>query len=83
MTMRNVAMLHRLSDEDFHVGDIVTRCGDDRHIVIETNGTPGKYEPDLMTVECIRANSIYKVGDREDNLPRRYSIIRPGDTAPA
>jgi len=65
--------LKRLNNRDvFKVGDIVTRDGSDRHEVIAA-------EDDFRTikVKCIKAPDMpwAKIGDEEDNLARRYSLI--------
>jgi hypothetical protein len=64
----------------FEIGDIVTRSGDDLHRVIEIGGDGSN-----VLVECIRAPLGWlnedgsrdepwcQVGEREDNLARRYS----------
>lgn len=67
----------------FRVGDLVTRDGTDLQRVIEANG-------DLITVECVkeplgwlqedgvtRDEPWCKVGDREENLARRYEHAGP------
>lgn len=56
----------------FKVGDIVTRAGDDRQRVIEVDEEWG-----LITVECVvaPASGWIQVGEREENLPRRYEIM--------
>ena len=54
----------------FHVGDLVTRDGTDVHQVIDAgNGQ-------LITVECVKApaDGWCAVGEREDNLARRYEF---------
>lgn len=65
----------------FQVGDIVTRMGDDLHRILQISSYG-----DSMLVECIRPDKgvvvdddgnlsepCYKIGDKEWNLPRRYS----------
>lgn len=71
----------------FEVGDIVTRGGNDRQKILDTNGYG------MIEVECIkeplgwlnddgsRGEPWCKLGDREWNLTRRYSFpgvaVRP------
>lgn len=52
-------------------GDIVTRDGSDRQLVLKV-----ERDWEVMTVRCIRApnNGWCKVGDEESNLIRRYSF---------
>lgn len=59
----------------FHVGEVVTRDGTDRHIVIEI----GDYND--ITVECIRAPKTgwCKIGEKETNLAGRY-ILAPAES---
>ena len=54
----------------FPVGTIVSRDGTDRHRVIAVNDVG-----DLIEVECIvrSAHGWCDVGEREWNLPRRYT----------
>ena len=61
---------------DFKVGDVVSRDGSDRQLVIEvTDSSP------TMTVRCIRAPSSgwCAVGDEEFNLRRRYVLAPESD----
>ena len=69
-----------MSEFPFKVGDIVTRDGTDLQRILEINEAG-----DLITVECIkeplgwlnddgtRGEPWCRLGDREDNLARRYS----------
>jgi len=59
--------------EPFRVGDIVTRDGDDRQEVIESDPEWG-----TITVRCIvaPAEKWIEVGDEESNLARRYGLVR-------
>ena len=70
-----------LPDDWYEVGDVLTRDGDDRWIVIATNeqsypGTP----PDLIDVECsvAPAGGWCDVGHKEFNVPRRFTLIERG-----
>jgi hypothetical protein len=64
-------------DEQFSVGDIVTRAGDDRHVVTEI----GAYND--MTVRCTvaPASGWCKVGDIEGNLQGRYRLVERRTTS--
>ena len=61
----------------FEIGDIVTRSGDDRHVVTEI----GAYNN--MTVRCTvaPASGWCKVGDTEDNLQGRYEMVEQRTTS--
>lgn len=65
-------------EEFFRVGDIVTRDGTDRQRIIKIDHGWGS-----LTVECITAPATgwMKVGEREENLIRRYSYPPPLDLA--
>ena len=62
--------VERFNPSQFSAGDIVTREGDDRHIVVSV--TPCG---ESMKVRCVKAPAAgwIKVGETEDNLTRRYS----------
>lgn len=59
-------------DQKLSVGDIVTRSGDDRHIVMEI----GDYNN--IVVRCIEAPKAgwCKVGETIDNLAGRFQIVQ-------
>ena len=58
----------------FEVGDVVTRDGTDEHVVVD-NDPEGWGN---IKVRCIKEPSTpwIKVGEEEDNLPRRYALVR-------
>jgi len=60
----------------FKVGDIVTRDGTDRHEVII-----GQDEWPTIRVRCIKAPVLpwTSIGTEEDNLARRYQLIKRTD----
>jgi hypothetical protein len=60
-----------MEDADLLVGDVVTRMGDDRQLVVAVGG----YND--VTVECFVApkDGWCAVGDRELNLAARYLLI--------
>lgn len=67
--------------QSFLVGDTVTRTGTDRHIVRGVWPPPPEL-PLQLDVECIRApdpdedgSTWCAVGDREENLARRYRRV--------
>lgn len=64
-------------DQQFEVGDIVTRFGDDQHVVIEI----GAYND--MTVRCTvaPASGWCKVGETEGNLQNRYRLVERRTTS--
>lgn len=69
-----------LQTPHFRVGDIVTRDGTDLQRVISTNGDD-QHAPDMIAVECIKDPATdelspipwCRLGEREENLARRYS----------
>ena len=61
-----------LGDKEYEIGDIVTRNGNDEHIILDID-----YPWMVLTVECIKTSeNWHKIGDTEDNLIRRYSLVR-------
>lgn len=54
----------------YRVGDIVTYWANDRHRIIAA-------DDDMIEVECVEAGDdpLWKVGDREVALCRRYTIV--------
>ena len=57
----------------FGIGDIVTRDGSDEHeVIIADDGF------NVIRVRCIKAPEMpwAVVGDEEDNLSRRYQLVR-------
>lgn len=55
----------------FKIFDFVRRSGSDIHMVIGFNEAG-----DLMDVLCVKAESPWcRIGDIEDNLPRRYTPL--------
>lgn len=61
----------------WRVGDIVTRDGTDEHEIVGINESR-----DLLDLVCIKepADKWIAVGERDSNLTRRYSFVRPGIT---
>lgn len=64
-------------DQQFNVGDIVTRLGDDRHVVTEI----GAYNNMAVRCTVAPASGWCKVGDTEDNLQGRYSLVERRTTS--
>ena len=60
-----------MTDQSFSVGDIVTRSGDDRHVVTEIGG----YNDMIVRCTVAAASGWYKVGDTEHNLQGRYQLV--------
>lgn len=60
------------------VGDIVTRDGTDEHEIVGINESR-----DLLDLVCIKepADKWIAIGERDSNLTRRYSFVRPGKEA--
>lgn len=63
--------------DSFEIGDIVSRDGTDEHKILNFT------HPLMMEVECIKAPTPYEdgtlwtdVGEIEDNLKRRYKLVR-------
>lgn len=54
----------------YRVGDIVTYWANDRHRIIAA-------DDDMIEVECVEVGDdpLWKVGDREVGLCRRYTIV--------
>ena len=63
----------------FKVGDIVSRNGDDRQVVIEVSP-----EYNAMTVRCTKAprSGWVEVGEEEFNMMRRYYLIERKEKSP-
>jgi hypothetical protein len=61
----------------WRAGDIVTRDGTDEHVIVEMVGND---PTDCVLVRCVKEPSEpwTKVGDKENNLLRRYSWLRAG-----
>lgn len=59
-----------MATNEFEVGDIVSRDRSDLQRVVESSC-------DLITVVCIKepAEGWVKLGEREDNLSRRYNLV--------
>ena len=62
-----------LGDGPWEVGDIVSRNGSDEQIIESID-----YPYMLLEVRCIKEDvyGVFKVGDLESNLIRRYERIR-------
>lgn len=58
----------------WRVGDIVTRDGTDEHEIVGIG-------EDMLDLICIKEpdDKWIAVGERDSNLIRRYSFVRPGD----
>jgi len=66
-------------NDDFALGDLVTRDGSDLHLVVDL--TEDGYSGDFI---CVQAPTLgwIEVGETESNLARRYSFVRtpaPGE----
>ena len=62
-----------LDDYKFKKGDIVTRDGSDEHeVIIVDDGF------NTIRVKCIKSPDMpwTSIGDEEDNLTRRYQLVR-------
>lgn len=65
-----------LGDEEYKVGDIVTRDGTDEHVIKDID-----YDYMLVGVECTKepraedGEPWTKLGEYESNLIRRYSLV--------
>ena len=56
---------------NFKVGDIVTRRGDDKQIILSIDS-----EWFMMDVKCIKSGRFNKAGETEPNLVRRYRLVQ-------
>ncbi|MBX3488908.1 hypothetical protein [Parvibaculum sp.] len=76
-----------VNPELIDVGDIVTRDGTDEHRVIWMQVPPGMpiEHCDFFEVVCIKAPATAwcKVGEKEKNMLRRYSLVRRAATIDA
>ena len=70
---RGKSMTEQNDWASFRKGDIVTRMGDDRHLITDRRGC------DMIDVICTSpdAGGIYKIGDTESNTPWRYEKVQP------
>lgn len=55
----------------FRLHDVVTRMGEDEQIITGIDDL-------CLSVVCIKAGGIYRIGEKEDNLIRRYNFVRHG-----
>jgi len=62
-----------LGENIYEVGNIVSRNGNDEHIILEID-----YPYMTLKVKCIKAtpDNYCQVGEEEDNLIRRYEFLR-------
>jgi hypothetical protein len=71
-------LVANVTDDDlshlWKVGDIVTRDGTDEHEIVGIS-------EDMLDLVCIKepADKWIAVGERDSNLARRYSFVRPGN----
>jgi hypothetical protein len=59
--------------EQFEIGDVVSRLGDDEHVIIGKNDIG-----DMIEVRCIKPdhNAVFAVGDTECNVAESYEYVR-------
>lgn len=62
-----------LGEHVYEVGDIVSRIDRDEHIITAINKSY-----DLLSIKCIKSyeGCYCRVGETEDNVTRRYSLVR-------
>ena len=65
--------------QEFLVGDVVSRLGDDEQVIVGKNDIG-----DMLELRCIRSdhNGVFQIGDTECNCADVYEYIRsPNDNA--
>jgi hypothetical protein len=71
-----------LPDDWFLPGDIVSRLGNDNHIVVATNERPGdSYPPDLLDVVCVDHKPdapAFGPFERDQFVAHRCTLIKRG-----
>jgi len=60
-----------LGDIEYEVGDTVTRMGKDEQEIMTID-----YGLMLLDVKCTKEGGCFKLGDVENNLIRRYRLVR-------
>jgi len=57
--------------EQFEVGDVVSRMGDDEQVIVGINDLG-----DMLELRCVKANDVFSIGDTECNCADVYEHIR-------